>query len=176
MKITFADSFFESLERLNAREKWWYKLYDLFRYHIPNFFRNIWLFRKELFKFRWYDYNYTLEMFSRSISIMENGIDKKSHEVLESKNLKLNQMRRAIEILNNLKEFNYIEKAEKEMGKLKDIDIFTDNNDPNDIEYNNRIYNRAEKLQEIEWNELWDIIKGTNKLEHDGTDIRSWWD
>jgi hypothetical protein len=181
MKITFADSFFKSFERIKMYETWWYKIYEFLRYDLPNFFRNIWLFRKELTRFRWYDYEYTLQMFSRCLIIMEKNIDEKGSEVPETKNLKLKKMRRAIEILNNIDEFHYIETAEKEMGTLKNINIFINDNDPNDIEFNRRIYVRADRLKEIEWEELWDIIKGTKKTEYnynhfDGSDIRSWWD
>jgi hypothetical protein len=164
MRITFADTFFKSLEKLKMHETWWYKLYHYFRYDIPNFFRNIWLFRKELMNFQWWDYSYTLQMFSRCLVLMEKETDKRGMEIPETKNLKLKKMRRAVEILNNIDEFHYIEKAEKEMGELKEINIFTNDNNPDDVDYNRRIYLRAERLKEMEWEELWDIIRGTKKL------------
>ena len=181
MKVIFADSFFKSIKRMNMHQTWWYKIYDFFRYDLPNFFRNIWLFRKELIRFRWYDYSYTLEMFTRCLIIMEKNIDEKGYEVPETKNLKLKKMRRAIEILKNIEEFEYIEAAEKELGKLRNVNIFSDDNDPADIEYNMRVYVRADRLREIQWEELWEIIRGTKKTEEnrdhfDGSDIRTWWD
>ena len=58
MEITFADSFFKSLEKLKRRHTWWYKTYETIRYNIPNFFRNIWYFRKALYKHRGWDSHY----------------------------------------------------------------------------------------------------------------------
>jgi hypothetical protein len=112
---------------------------------------------------------------------MEKNIDEKGYEVPETKNLKLKKMRRAIEILKNIEEFEYIEAAEKELGKLRNVNIFSDDNDPADIEYNMRVYVRADRLREIQWEELWEIIRGTKKTEEnrdhfDGSDIRTWWD
>ncbi len=55
METKFKDTFFESMEKLINREKWYWKTWDFFRYDIPRFFRNLWLFRKNLWNHTWYN-------------------------------------------------------------------------------------------------------------------------
>ena len=89
-------------------------------------------------------------------------------------------------------EFTYISTAESELGKLVthewefknmgngDYELF-DNETPEEREHNREVYKRAKELENLEWQELWEIFKGTKNSknygeDYDGTDIRSWWD
>jgi hypothetical protein len=101
MDVKITDTFTKSLKRLIMHQTWWYKTYNAIRYDIPNLFKNIWKFRKELYNHRWWDYMFTLEMLHRSISIMEKDMSTKGLEVRESRDPKVKQMRRAIELLKH---------------------------------------------------------------------------
>jgi hypothetical protein len=157
-----------------------------------HFLKNIWRFRKELADYDWWDYRFTLNMLERSLYFMEKGIREKGIEVAESRNQKVKAMKRALEILRNNREDNYIERAEKELGELtarpfefKKIDDeheeLLDKRTPEEIKHDRRILKRSHELENNEWNELWEIFKGSKyskqyDKDYDGTDMRSWWD
>jgi len=169
-----------------------YKFYSLFRYDIPNFFGNIWKFRKELRNHQWWDYRFTLNMLERSLTIMEAGISSKGMEVDETKEPKVKAMRRALELLRNNKEDSYINQAELELGELVIHDWefeevegenykLVDKDTPEQKTHNRRVFERAKQIEDAEWKELWEIFKGTKNSKkygkkYDGTDMRSWWD
>lgn len=171
---------------------YWYKIYETIRYDIPNFFRNVYKFRKELYNHQWYDYRYTLQMLHRSLVIMEKGISEKGKEVSSTKFAKLVAMGRAISLLQNRIDDNYIERAELELGPLvmKDWKFeklengsyrLIDTDTPEEKKHNSEIFKRANEIEEKEWSELWEIIKGTENSrllgdDYDGYDLRSWWD
>lgn len=192
MDVKITDTFTKSLKRLIMHQTWWYKTYNAIRYDIPNFFKNIWKFRKELYNHRWWDYMFTLEMLHRSISIMEKDMSTKGLEVRESRDPKVKQMRRAIELLKHKMDDDYIDRAELVIGQLDktpfefeptEDGLFTlvDNETPEVKEHRHKVYQYARELEDKEWNELWDIFKGTENSKsyeenYDGTDMRGWWD
>jgi hypothetical protein len=192
MKVEFADTFFKSLKRLARHQTWWYKTYETIRYNIPLFIKNVWRFRKELYSHQWWDYRFTLNMLERSLTILEAGMSTKGMEVSETREPKVKQMRRALELLKNNKEQNYIDRAEAELGELKLADwLFEETEDglhrlidtetKKDKAHNRRVFKRAAAIEKAEWNELWDIFKGTKNShkfgpEFDGKDMRGWWD
>ena len=210
MKVEVKDTFFESVEKLVWYDTKLWKVWAAVRYDIPLFFKNVWRFRKELYNHQWWDYRYTLEMLHRSLVIMEA----KMHagiEMRESRDKKIAKMQRAIQILKNIIDDNYVEMAEAELGKLvmhdwefEDVpdrpgySKLVDNETASEKRHNRKVFNRARKLEAMEWNELWKIFEGQNiqgykKLskslkpeEHknrdvwnewfDGSDMRGWWD
>jgi hypothetical protein len=192
MKVEFADTFLKSLKRLARHQTWWYKTYETIRYNIPLFIKNVWRFRKELYSHQWWDYRFTLNMLERSLTILEAGMSTKGMEVSETREPKVKQMRRALELLKNNKEQNYIDRAEAELGELKLADwLFEETEDglhrlidtetKKDKAHNRRVFKRAAAIEKAEWNELWDIFKGTKNShkfgpEFDGKDMRGWWD
>lgn len=192
MNVQITDTFTKSLKRLMWHESKVYKFYSLFRYDIPNFFGNIWKFRKELRNHQWWDYRFTLNMLERSLTIMEAGISSKGMEVDETKEPKVKAMRRALELLRNNKEDSYINQAELELGELVIHDWefeevegenykLVDKDTPEQKTHNRRVFERAKQIEDAEWKELWEIFKGTKNSKkygkkYDGTDMRSWWD
>lgn len=192
MDVHFTDSFTKSLKRLMWHENKVYKFYALFRYDIAHFIKNIWRFRKELWSHSWWDYRFTLNMLERSLNIMESGMSTKGMEVSETREPKVKAMRRALELLRNNKEDNYIAKAEDELGKLIMHDWefeetdggnyrLLDKETPEEKEHNHKVFQRAKEIEDAEWKELWEIFKGTRYSKrygkkYDGTDMRSWWD
>lgn len=192
MKVQFADTFFDSLKRLSRQQTWWYKTYSTIRKDIPHFIKNVWRFRKELYKHDWWDYRFTLDMLERSLSIMEAQMSIKGMEVSETREPKILKMKRVLELLKNNREDNFIDRAEAELGELRLSDwLFEESEDglhslkdtetAKDKAHNRRIFKRAVKIEQDEWNELWDILKGTKNSKkydsnYDGSDMRGWWD
>ena len=181
MKVGFADSFGDSLKTLIRHESWWYKTYEVIRYKIPVFFKNIYRFRKVLWNHRWWDYRYTLEALQTSLEIMEH----KMHgglEVFESRGKKIEKMQRAIQILKNIGDDKYISMAEAELGELimrdwefeetgdttdnpfgeknEKLYVLVDNETPSEKKHNRKVFDRARKLEAEEWKELWKIFEG----------------
>lgn len=167
---------------------WWYKTYEFFRRDLPNFVKNIWFFRKELWKFRSWDYGYNLDIFRRSLEKTVNTIEFYGYEVENSRMKKVEKMKRVIQLLNNIRSDSYIEMAEKELGEIKlrnwefiEIDDTINNplgdeNEPlyqlvddlssEERQHNRKVYDRANELEEREWKELWRILEGQDKEEY----------
>jgi hypothetical protein len=178
MDVQFGDSFTKSLKRLMWHESKVYRVYALFRYDIAHFLKNIWRFRKELWSHAWWDYRFTLNMLERSLTIMEKGMSEKGMEVSETREPKVMKMRRALELLKNSREDNFIDRAEQELGELIlsewQFELLENGNhkliedeSEQDKEHNHKVYQRARQIEEKEWKELWKIVNG---------DLRGWWD
>jgi hypothetical protein len=190
MKVEFKDTFFESLEKLVWYDTNLWKVWSAIRYDIPLFFKNVWRFRKELYNHQWWDYRFNLEMMYRSLSIMEKGMSEKGIEVAETRNVKLIKMRRALELLKHKLDDDYIERAELELGAINHSEFefekteegnyrLIDNDTPADKKHARKVYKRARVIEDKEWSELWDILKGkkfTTWEKYDGSDLRGWWD
>ena len=171
-----------------------YKIWEFFRRGLPTFFKNIWKFRKELYSHDWWDYTFTLEILYRSLVIMEEGMSKKGMEVAETRDVKVKQIRRAIELLKHKLDDDYLERVEAELGPINYTNFLDeknwkkleggnyeliDNDTPEEKKHGRKVFKTARKLEEKEWKELWNIIKGTKFTsweEFDGTDLRNWWD
>ena len=178
MDVQITDSFTKSLKRLMWHESKVYRVYALFRYDIAHFLKNIWRFRKELWSHAWWDYRFTLNMLERSLTIMERGMSEKGMEISESREPKVMKMRRALELLKNSREDNFIDRAEQELGELKlsewQFELLENGNhkliddeSEEDKEHNHKVYQRARQIEEKEWKELWKIVN---------RDLRGWWD
>ena len=178
MDVQITDSFTKSLKRLVWHESKVYRVYALFRYDIAHFLKNIWRFRKELWSHAWWDYRFTLNMLERSLTIMEKGMSEKGMEVSESREPKVMKMCRALELLKNSREDNFVERAEQELGELKlsewQFELLENGNrrliedeSEKDKKHNRKVYQRARQIEEKEWKELWKIMS---------RDLRGWWD
>jgi hypothetical protein len=188
MKVQITDSFTKSLKRLIWHQHWLYRTYATFRYDIPLFVKNVWRFRRELWDHQWWDYRYTLNMMERSLIIMEKGMGTKGMEVSETREPKVKSMRRALELLRNNREDNFVERAEAELGpitrwdwELDEEGVMIDRDTPEQKEHNRNVFKRAREIEDSEWKELWEIFKGTKNSKkygknYDGTDMRAWWD
>ena len=192
MKIEASDSFFESLERLAWYDTKLWKVWEFVKRTIPRFFKNIWRFRKELAQHEWWDYRYTLEMLYRSLSIMVVKLEKDGIEVDSSRDKKVTSIKRALELLKHKLDDDYTERVEAELGKLilhdwefEELENgnhrWIDNDTPAERKHNRKIFKEAHKLEDKEWIELWNILKGTKYSKtwgdnFDGTDMRGWWD
>jgi hypothetical protein len=191
MKVEASESFFESLERLAWYDTKLWKVWDFIKRTIPRFFKNIWRFRNELAQHEWWDYRYTLEMLYRSLVIMESKMHD-GMEIRETRDKKVEKMQRAIQLLKHKLDDDYTERIEAELGKLilhdwefEELENgnhrVIDNDTPAERKHNRMIFKEAHKLEDKEWIELWNILKGTKYSKtwgdtFDGTDMRGWWD
>ena len=161
---------------------------------------NFWTFRKVIWNFRWWDYSFTLDVLKVCLKEMSDKLETKGIEVDAPRIKKVEKMRRAIEIMNNMKGVTHIEMAEKELGELfiepfefkpseshPDSFELVDNKTIEQKEHNSKIYTRASEIEEQEWKELWKIFEGQDVSKYkpkkqdwndwfDGTGIRGWWD
>ena len=93
-----------------------YGVYSLFRYNIPQFFKNIWRFKTELYHYRAFDWRYSLSMFRRALEIQSKYTELYGYEIDETRLKKIAKMNRAIEIMKWHEDSSFIELAEKELG------------------------------------------------------------
>jgi hypothetical protein len=178
MKVEFKDSFFESLEKMVWYDTKLWKVWDAIRRGIPNFFKNIYRFRKELYSHQWWDYRFTLEMLYRSLTILEKGLSKDGMEVPESRDKKLKNLRRVLELLKHKLDDDYIERAQKVLGEIawkpfewEDVEgtdsyRLVDNDTPAEKKHMKKVFAHARKLEKTEWVEIWKIISGLQTDEH----------
>jgi len=173
MEIVYTESFFESLKKLQYYDSWYNKTKRFLNHGIKRFFKNIYIFRRELYRFEPWDYSYNLELFRISLEQTANYLEKYGYEEDTSRNKKIKKIRRAIELLNNELEDNYIDQARK----ILKID--------NDNCYDEEVIDLSHKLDQDQWEELWQIIKGKQcnkniktpyKKWFDGSSMRGWWD
>lgn len=191
MEIVYTKEFWKSLKKLRFHNRWFYKLYDLFKYNIPYFFKNIWKFRKELYRYREYDYIFSLIMFKRSLELLCNTIEFKGHEINETRLKKVTKLKRVIEILSYFENDSFNELAEKQLGFNYDYSYGLDQRDlmPKEIKDNNwKIIELSMALENSLFQELLEILKGQdreifkglNDEEYyelfDGSGIQGWWD
>ena len=202
MEVKFKNTFFESFKRMIDRQRWHWKLWDLFRYDIPRFFRNLWLFRKNLWNHTWYNGDSSvLPWVKTAVDDMAWRIEKYGHEVEESRMKKVAKMRRLSYLIDVCVKDEFIDEAEKELGfkyvyypfefeeVLGNDKVYTlkQNETPEDKENNSKLLNRSHEIQKEYWEEICAIIKGPDydamrasdedwdKL-YDGSDLRAWWD
>ena len=176
MKVEFKQTFFESVKDLIWHETKLWKVWAFLVRGIPNFFGNIWKFRKELYSHQWWDYRYTLEMLHRSLVIMEKELSVKGIEVPAHRDKKVEKIRRAIQLLDNRLGDNYIEQAEKELGALHlspfefeptedGLYRLKDNETQEQTIHNRKVFKLASTIDDREWRELWNIFKGQSILD-----------
>lgn len=179
MEIKFADTFGESLQRMIDRNKWYWKLWDLLRYDIPRFLKNVWRFRKALWNHYWWDHHGILMFMETGLNHMAVNTEEKGLEVDESRLKKVAAMKRAAELIRNYNEDKYIEMAEAELGEIihhewnfipvegkDDLFELEDKESPEEKAHNRKVFDRAREIGESEWNELWQLFKGQDHAEY----------
>ena len=176
MKVKFNNTFFESMEKLAWYDSKLWKVWQFFKRGIPTFFGNIWRFRKELYSHQWWDYRYTLEMLHRSLVIMVTKLETDGIEHNEYRRKKIAKIKRAIKLLDNRLNDNYVEQAETQLGELvlhdwefEDFGDGTsglvDRDTPEERAHNRKVFKLASTIDDREWRELWNIFKGQSSLD-----------
>ena len=161
-------------------------------YDMPNFVRNVWLFRKSLTQFHWYNLDSTLMFMKESLDHSIPLYETRGNEVPESRELKIEKMKRLQYLLYCRFEYNYIDLAEEELGKLppnpfrfeklndgSDRYVMMSNLTEEEQDHETKVYDRANEIEKQQWDEIIEIIKGkviiNFKRDFDGTGIRNWW-
>lgn len=182
MKVKFADSFSKSLKILIWHESRVYKTWAFFRYDISRFIKNVWRFRKALANHYWWDHHGTLMFLEIGLTHMSDNLEKNGLEVNESRLKKVAKMRRAVEIIKNYNQSNYIEMAEAELGQVihhpwefeetgettnnplgkngEKLYRMVDNATAAERKHNRKVFDRAREIEELEWKELFTILEG----------------
>lgn len=179
MEVSFADTFYKSLKKLAWYESRIYKAYSFFRYDISRFIGNVWRFRKALANHYWWDHHSTLDFLRISLDHMSNNLEKKGLEIENPRMKKVNAMKRAVELIKNYNEDNYIDMAESELGEIvhhpwefeniegkPGLSRLIDSDTEEEKEHNRKVYARAREISDSEWNELWTIIRGQDPEEY----------
>jgi hypothetical protein len=194
MEVKFADTFGDSLKRLMWHESKIYKFYAFFRYDIGRFVKNIWRFRKALNRHYWWDHHGALQFMEISLTHISDNLEKRGLEVDGPRLKKVAKMRRAVELIKNYNQDNYIEMAEAELGEIIHHDWefeevpdkpgfsqLIDKDTDDEKEHNRKVFSRAREIEEAEWTELWTILQGQNRtqftmFQDKSTDKDSAWD
>jgi hypothetical protein len=200
MKVEASDSFFDSFQRMINRQSWYWKTWDFLRYNMPRFFKNLWLFRKDLYSYRWYSGDQAVLPFMQTALMnMAANIDKHGHEVDESRSKKVAKMWRVALLMDHFIKDDFVELAEKELGDIIHHDwafepspdhdgafILVDGETLEEKEHNRKVFTRAREIEESMWSELWNILEGQNykkfsdkidwNKQFDGSGLRGWWD
>ena len=122
------------------------------------FVKNCWRFRKELAKFRTFDYKYNLDLFCASLEITrdfmlsENTVSQGAEKTAE-------EIQHFLDLLK--RHHNAIEIAEKELGYE-----FSSLENP-DVERDQRLLTRIESIEETSWLEAFNFLRDK---------LRNWWD
>ena len=205
MEVKVSDSFWESLKTINKHDTWIYKVYSFFRYDVPRFIRNIILFRKALWSYRWWDHTFMLYFMETCLKDMAIKLEKHGHEVDVPRLKKVDKMLRAARIIDNIIDSNYIRMAEEQLGKevvtkmnFNDDGTLTFGETKQEAKDNKEIFALSHKLEEDEFKELWIIFQGQDPKHYkqflkqytpeeqskkdlwnewfDGSGVRGWWD
>lgn len=199
MKISVANSFLDSLKAINRRGSSLWKSYYFIKETLPNFFRNVWIFRKALANHKWWDHHGVLMFIEAGCLHMAKNVEEKGLEIEESRLKKVAAMRRLAELVRNYNEHRYIEMAEIELGELitgnvhfvpieGKEDFFTMEDDLTEEQnnHNRKVFKRADEIEISEWEEIHHLMKGQDcslfdkqisfEKQFDGSGIKNWWD
>ncbi len=199
MKISFAPSFAKSLRKLRRDSMWHMKIWNFFRYDLYNYFKNLKTFHKSLWRFRSWNGDGILMFMEASLKKTGDCIEQYGNEIDESRLKKVEKIRRACEILKNINEDRYMDMAEAKFGELKGDLVFGEPDENNlskidmyqtqeDAIHDGKVFDYVRELEEKEWAELWEILKGQRDLVHtfdndeeyykqfDGSGLKGWWD
>jgi hypothetical protein len=140
-------------------------------------FKNAYYFGPFLFKWRPWDYSYTLELFAKCLDVMSDHTEKWSAvwEDCKQPPERVLRMREASELIRRILDGNEISMAERELGEIRVgiIDRIDENFSKEDGEHDSRVYERSREIEQCWWDRLGDILFGENY--DDGENIRSWW-
>jgi hypothetical protein len=195
MKINIEPTFFDSVKRMVKRQLWHWKTWDFLRYDMPRFFRNLWLFRKDLYNYRWYSGQHAVLPFMKTaLSDIAAKVDEHGMEVNKSKDKKVAKMYRAAYLMERFIKDDFIELAENELGEivLHDLEFepvpdrpgcsrLVDKDTPEEKEHNRKVFDRAREIEEQMWTELWTILEGQKTshyevFQHKSADPDNAWD
>lgn len=171
MKVVITDSFVKSFNDMFSIRN---RIRSLF-YDLKNSIRNLYKYFNVVVGIRTWDYNSILEIMKIQIGDLKKSIETKSLEVDETKQPKIDDMNRCLELIDNILNDEYYERcgwkpSEKSFDELFKKDEKTEtyeyvgDDKYSDEEFKEISYN-ARKLENSEIEELF------NKMKN----IKSWW-
>jgi hypothetical protein len=150
-----------------------WRAWNRVRYDLPNFLRNVWIYRAELTHTYDWDGTGTLEFTKAHLERVANYLEKRGNEVEESRLKKVKMIRRAVELIDLHLEERFIDWAEAEMDeRLIDSQIYFQKIEGSNLSemkdhltdegraHNGRIYERANEIAKETWQELFEILRG----------------
>lgn len=155
-------------------KRFFYRSTEFIRYTIPTFIKNVWHYRHELADAKFHEYDMSLKFFRKSLILIKHEL-KDSNEYQLHLDAKLKQITRAIEILDNIIDDNYLDLAKTQLnldiGGDLDFKFIPCEDNPDLFELDLGMSPEQEKnwqhcikfsteQQNAEWEELWSIIKG----------------
>ena len=163
----------------------WNELY----WNTKNGINNLIRFRKAVWGFWDFDYHSSLKILKFNLELLYKRIEN-GHEIEESRDKKLLDIKRCIELLNNQLEDDYVDRvgglnSSKYPFEFEDIDPNIPKDSPlkrfklkefcseKEQEEDSKTFEKARKLEEKEWKELWETISNGKNHEFG---MRGWWD
>lgn len=159
--------------------QFWEELYYNIKWGIISY----WRYRHIVWKTRDWDYHFILNMMQFQLTLLHARLQN-GNEVYEDRILKIQDIERCIEILDNIEKDNYLDRV----GGAHFLDypfklipnpdgsdtyVQTDYRTPDEKAHDREQMKAALNLEKLEWDELWNIIKKGNKSSHG---LHSWWD
>lgn len=203
MEVKFTDTFFESLQKMVNRQRWYWKAWDFLRYDLPEGIKNLRFFFPVIWRYRDWDYNFQLRILKKSLEPLAERL-RDGNEVEDPRMKKVAKIERAVEILGHIADDTYIDIAAEQLGYGVDTSygLFGDKPDseePLEIkEANRKLFSLSHDIEQKEWNELWEIFKGQEPSHYtmfrdkvkeqggndedswnrwyNGTGMNRWWD
>ena len=203
MEVKFTDTFFESLQKMVNRQRWYWKAWDFLRYDLPEGIKNLRFFFSVIWRYRDWDYNFQLKILKRSLEPLAKSL-RDGNEVEDPRMKKVAKIERAVEILSHIADDTYTDMAAEQLGYGVDFSygLFgdkPDNEEPLEVkEANRKLFQLSHDIEQKEWNELWEIFKGQEPSHYtmfrdkvkeeggndedswnrwyNGTGMNRWWD
>ncbi len=170
MEVTITDTFVKSLKKLVWQQSIPMRIWDTFRYNIPNYFKNLYWFRKELYRFRCWYYTFNIDLFRKSLELTSHNIEKYGIEIDKDRLKKVADMNNAIQILKDFTNNDFTKYAEKELG-IKYIHnnggLFESIKNKKTEKDNYKIIVKSNEIEQIKWKEAWKIVSDN---------MQGWWD
>ena len=143
----------------------WYN----FKYGFKNLRRFFWI----VWKYRGWDYSYNLLLLKRGLEVY---LTFPNYEVDEDRIPKENDIKRAIQIINNIDKHPYITMSEKELGEIVNVGMnfkeledkdengdnfyeWVDDRTQEEKDHSSKVHKRADEIEKNEWNELFNMMR-----------------
>ena len=126
------------------------------------FLRNVWLFRRELWNFRKFDYKYNLDLFCRSLEITRDFLASED-AIAEPAPQNAEEIEDFLEAIDNF--HNHVEIGMEELGY--DFSPLFGHGSEEEMEKDKALLDKIHKVEEDSWERAMDILK--NRMRH-------WWD
>lgn len=181
MKVTAGETFFKSLKKIGDQSiPWKWAFWEDKYLELKWIFWAIRKYWKITIQMRPWDRGYIIQMMKFQITILKEYIEKHEREIDETRIPKEKNMSRVIELMNHYEnddhaercgyihvDFEFVpfvdDKHPEEMGLTEMVSKET----PKEEKINKKALKDSHKLQQKEWNEMFDIMK---------KDMQGWWD